>query len=133
MRGMRARPPLLAAGLVAALALTGCGDDSPDTSADGSATSSTSASTGASSPSPSASTGTSIDITIKDGKVTPNGERVTAEVGEPVTLNIDADTAGELHVHSTPEQELEFPRGVSTKMLTIDQPGVVDVEDHELE
>jgi hypothetical protein len=61
------------------------------------------------------------------------GERVTAALGEPVTLNIDADTAGELHVHSTPEQEIEFARGVSTKMLTIDQPGVVDVEDHELE
>jgi len=78
-------------------------------------------------------TGTTIDITIKGGKVDPNGERVKAKVGKPITLNIDAEKAGELHVHATPEQEIEFPAGKSTKKLTIDQPGIVDVEDHELE
>jgi hypothetical protein len=76
---------------------------------------------------------TSIHITIKDGKVTPNGERVKAKVDKPVTLHIDADTAGEIHVHSTPEQEIEFEKGTSTKKLTIKKPGIVDVEDHALE
>ena len=74
-----------------------------------------------------------MDITIKNGKVSPNGDRVKAELGKPITLEIDADTAGELHVHATPEQEIAFGEGQSTKQLTIDKPGIVDVEDHELE
>ena len=77
--------------------------------------------------------GTTVDITIKAGKVTPNGERVKATVGTPVTLHIDADKPGELHVHSSPEQEIAFEAGTSTKKVTIDRPGIVDVEDHELE
>ena len=77
--------------------------------------------------------GTTVDITIKNGKVTPNGDRVKATVGEPVTLHIDADRPGEIHVHSTPEQQIEFAKGTSTKKLTIDKPGIVDVEDHALD
>ena len=77
--------------------------------------------------------GTTIHITIKDGKVTPNGDRVKASVGKPITLHIEADSAGQIHVHSTPEQELAFPKGTSTKKLTIDKPGIVDVEDHALD
>jgi len=76
---------------------------------------------------------TSIDITIKGGKVTPNGDRVKAKVGQPITLNIDADKSGEIHVHSTPEQEIPFGAGKSTKKLTIKKPGIVDVEDHALD
>ena len=113
------RPMIIAVTLmVAALSLTGCSDD-----ANGSPGSHASHDKG----------GTTVDITIKDGKVTPSGDRVKAKVGEPVTLRIDADTAGEIHVHSTPEQEIEFEKGTSTKKLTIDQPGIVDVEDHALE
>ena len=74
-----------------------------------------------------------MDITIKNGKVSPNGDRVEAELGKPITLKIDADTAGELHVHATPEQEIAFGKGTGTKKLTIDKPGIVDIEDHELE
>ena len=77
--------------------------------------------------------GTSIHVTVKDGKVTPNGDRVKAEVDEPITVHIDADTSGEIHVHSTPEQEIDFDKGTSTKRLTIRQPGIVDVEDHALD
>ena len=80
-----------------------------------------------------AGAGTSVHIVIKDGKVTPNGDRVTADVDTPITLHIEADTSGELHVHSTPEQEIAFDKGTSTKTLMIKQPGIVDVEDHELE
>ena len=77
--------------------------------------------------------GTTVDITIKGGKVTPHGDRVKAGVGDPITLRIDADTSGEIHVHSSPEQEIEFDKGTSTEKLTIDQPGIVDVEDHALD
>lgn len=76
---------------------------------------------------------TTVDITIKDGQVAPHGDRIDAEVGRPVVLHIDADRAGEIHVHSTPEQHIDFPQGTSTRKLTIDRPGIVDVEDHALD
>ena len=100
--------------LAAALALTGCSSGSSGSSGSGGGR-------------------TTIDITIRGGKVTPHGGRVKAKVGKPVTLHIDADKAGEIHVHSTPEQHIDFTQGVSVKRLTIDKPGIVDVEDHALD
>ena len=109
---MRRTTALVSALLLTLLSLTACSNDSGSTGSGGTVT---------------------IDITVKNGKVTPHGDRVKAKVGQPVTLNIDADTSGEIHVHSSPEQEIEFDKGTSTKELTIDQPGIVDVEDHALE
>ncbi|MGZ4429833.1 MAG: hypothetical protein ACXVXC_16985 [Nocardioidaceae bacterium] len=102
-----------AAVAVAGLVLAGCGGGSGNSGGSGG--------------------GTTVDITIKGDTVTPNGDRVDAEVGKPVTLKIHADQAGEIHVHSTPEQHIDFPSGHSTRTLTIDKPGVVDVEDHALD
>lgn len=81
------------------------------------------------------STGTTqtIQVTFKGDSVTPNGERVKVKLGSPVVLRIDADRAGEIHVHSTPEQEIPYPAGKSTEKITIDKPGVVDVESHALD
>ena len=132
-------PPVLTALLAAALLTLGaCADDTAAGTPDESASSSPSAESSSASPSGSAKptpkpAGTTIDITLRDGTLDPNGSRVKVKKGEPVTLKIDADKAGELHVHSTPEQEIEFDAGRSTKRLTIDQPGIVDVEDHALE
>ena len=36
-------------------------------------------------------------------------------------------------MHSSPEQEIEYDAGTTDKTLTIDQPGVVDVESHTLD
>ena len=116
MGDMRRTMSLTSALLVAALSLTACSGDS-----------------GGSSGGSGGGKATTIDITIKDGKVTPSGERVQAAVGKPITLKIDADTSGEIHVHSSPEQEIPFEAGTSTKELTIKQPGIVDVEDHALD
>jgi hypothetical protein len=92
----------------AALALTGCGsEDAP------------------------ASDDNVVKITIDGDQITPNGDRVEVSLGEPVTFDITADRAGELHVHSTPEQELAFDEGETKVEATFDQPGVVEVEDHE--
>ena len=45
-----------------------------------------------------------------------------------------ADVPGEIHVHSDPEQELEYDAGTTTvEIAPIDQPGVVDVESHTLD
>jgi plastocyanin len=99
--------PLLLVGLVAA----GCGSDG---------------STGS-------GKATTISITIKDGTVTPNGDRVQVGVGDPITFEITSDVDEELHVHSTPEHEYEIAPGSTTERLTIDKPGIVDVELHHLE
>ena len=131
-RRSRAAIAATAAIALAVLALSGCAsadDSKPEDSA-------TATSTGSSSSDPSSDSspsGVVVDVTFKGDSVTPNGERIDAKVGEPITLNIDAETAGELHVHSTPEQEIAYDAGTSTHEVTFDQPGIVDVESHDLE
>ena len=44
-----------------------------------------------------------------------------------------ADKAGEIHVHSSPEQELQYAAGTTDKTITLDQPGVVEMESHTLD
>ena len=44
-----------------------------------------------------------IEITFADGTVTPNAERIKVQVGQRIELVVKADTAGEIHVHSSPE------------------------------
>ncbi len=73
-----------------------------------------------------------IDVTIKGESVTPNGERFDVNTGQEVQLDVTADAPGEIHVHSTPEQELEYDEGESTLTIEgMDRPGTVDVEVHE--
>ena len=72
-----------------------------------------------------------VEITFSDGSVTPNGERVEVKAGQPIELVVKADEPGELHVHSSPEDELPYGAGTTTLKLTLDQPGVVDVESHD--
>lgn len=74
-----------------------------------------------------------INITFTGDSVSPNGERVEVAVGQPIELVVKAESSGEIHVHSTPEQELEYGAGTTTLKLTIDQPGIVDVESHDPE
>lgn len=75
-----------------------------------------------------------IEVTFSGDEVTPNGERVKVAAGQPIELKVTADAPGEIHVHSTPEQEVEYETGTHTYPLTaIDQPGLVDVESHALE
>lgn len=74
---------------------------------------------------------TSVEIIIENGEASPL-ERVPVEPGEEVELVVKSDEPGSLHVHSSPEQELEYSAGTTTLNLTIDEPGVVDVESHEL-
>lgn len=112
-----------------ALALTGCGDDSEG----GSRTAPDNDVVATTEVPETPPAGTTIRIRITGDKISPAGETIKAEKGKPVNLAIISDRAGELHVHSTPEQHIEFPKGASSATITIDQPGVVDVEDHELD
>ena len=104
--------------VICSVGLVGCGDDS-DSSGGGD---------GKDLPTKT------IDVTISGDGVTPNGDRVDVKVGQPIELVVKADAAGEIHVHSDPEQELEYGSGTTTlKSFTIDKPGIIEVESHQLE
>ena len=154
--GMRRATAWMSAAAVAVVLLTSCGgDDAPEAdvtasptttgtdpsptgapSADQSeptvpTTTESHASTGASEPAPAEPDGVVIAVRLRDGQVTPNGERVRVEAGVPFTFVVESDVAGSLHAHSTPEQSIEFTSGRTSERMTIDQPGIVEVELHE--
>ena len=161
MREITRRPSavtaLTALAAVAALTLAGCGGGGDSTgSAGGEQTSSPSASASAteSSEAPSESPSddatddstdapgdvetddgaVEIEVEIEHGRVTPSGERVDVKIGEPIRFVVDSDAADELHVHSTPARTFRVKPGDDDKQfeLTLNQPGVVEVELHEL-
>ncbi len=75
-----------------------------------------------------------IDVTFSGDSVTPNGERVEVAVGQPIEFDVTADAPGEIHVHSSPEQEFEYDQGSSTIAVEpITAPGVITVESHTLD
>ncbi len=130
----------LAAAAVAALALSGCaGSDEPSPTAEetpaASAPSETPSESAEAAPSEDSAEepddGQAFEIEIEGDRIEPMGKRVKVAAGEPITLKIESDRAAELHVHSSPEQELEVEKGESTLRLTIETPGIVDMEEHE--
>jgi len=75
-----------------------------------------------------------IHVTFDGDSVTPSGERYDVALGQRIELEVTADKPGEIHVHSNPEQEFEYPQGTKTLKLTpITQPGLVTVESHTLD
>jgi hypothetical protein len=75
-----------------------------------------------------------IAITFTGDDVTPNGTDIDVAVGQPLEFDVTADKPGEIHVHSTPEQEFEYDAGTSTfDVKPIQAPGRVTVESHTLE
>lgn len=75
-----------------------------------------------------------IEVEIENGQVTPSGERVDVQIGQPIRFVVDSDTADEIHVHSTPEHSFAFKGGVDDKVFQfkLQRPGVVEAELHEL-
>lgn len=72
-----------------------------------------------------------VKIVIKDGKVSPRGDRFEAKVGQEITLSVTSDAADEIHVHSDPEHTFEVEPGKAQVFsFTIDTPGQVAVEAH---
>jgi hypothetical protein len=76
-----------------------------------------------------------IAITINGSDTDPNGTEIDVKVGQPIEFDVTADKAGEIHVHSSPqEQEFEYPQGSSTfHVKAIGAPGLVTVESHTLD
>lgn len=126
-RGLARLVPLV---LVLAGSLSACGDDAEPSTGSPAASESPSSSS-----SPQGETGSDDTVTLevtREGDIfTPNGERVELAVGQTLVLQVTADEAGELHVHSTPEQDLAYEAGTSEHEITVDRPGVVEVESHD--
>lgn len=78
-------------------------------------------------------TSATVKIVIAGGRATPQGDRVEAKVGQVVRLVITSDVAEQIHVHSDPEHTYDVAAGETvTESFTIDTPGQVAVEAHEL-
>lgn len=102
--------------LVSTLAVTsGCGDDEQPPSGNGEPV--------------------SIEINFEDGTVSPRSAERTIPRGSDIELVIEADQPGELHVHSSPEQQIDYGVGTTTipVKLSNQPPGVVDIESHQLD
>ena len=77
-----------------------------------------------------------VDITIADGKVSPNGEKIDVAVGQQVQLNVTSDADDEIHAHTDDADgyELEVKAGVpATGRFTVASAGSFEVESHHLE
>lgn len=66
-------------GAVAVVGLAGCGSDATTPSGDG---------TPAATQNVSTDQDVTVDMTIKDGKVAPEGKRVEVALGQPIQLNV---------------------------------------------
>jgi len=132
MHRSRLAPVGVLSTLALALALSGCGSDSSDGSRAG-AEQELSATPAAQVSAAPAADAKVIAIKISGDTVEPAGESVQVKPNQPIVLQINSDVAGELHVHSTPEMQIEYPAGGSEITVKLDQPGVVDVEDHALD
>lgn len=133
---------LSSAVLAAVLTLSACGssegqpgDDAGSTpSAPESAATSSESATAAPndpSPSPQKSTVPTVEVRIIGDRVTPNAEQLELTSGETMRFEIVSDRAGELHVHSKPEQYVEFGEGRTREEISVDTPGSVQVEEHD--
>lgn len=127
------RSLLPTAALALTVALGGCADDAdqPQTASGGPSgdVSSSPARDPQTPTSPDA--GPALALRIAGDDVTPTAETITMSAGEVLVVQVDADRPGELHVHASPEQYVEFGQGRSRHRVELDKPGQVDVEEHE--
>lgn len=131
----------LVAALAATAVLAACSDTDDTTPESTEPTSSATPSTGSTpeptvTPSATASeeptpVGPLLSVAIDGEDVQPNAQEIDLATGERLTIEIQSDRAGELHVHSTPEQFIEFDAGTTRTRLVIETPGSVEVEDHD--
>ena len=127
------KPGFVLGVVVSAVAVAGCGSP-PAAPPEVSASESTAAATSsATEPAPSPAAGPVIDVTIAAGTVTPTNTEVDARIGQPIVLEVTSDAIDSLHVHSVPERVFDVqPRAGQRFEFTVDIPGRVDVELHDL-
>jgi Cupredoxin-like domain len=132
VRAFRSTSAMVAVGVAVAITLAGCGSGD-DSSGSSSATRSTSAPAASTGPSAPSAAGTSIDVTIAGGEVTPDpSRRVEVKTGDRIHLTVTSDTADEIHVHGYDIEKEVSAGGTITIDFTADIPGQFEVEAHEL-
>jgi hypothetical protein len=128
------RSVLTGSALIVGLALSGCAAEAPGadpSTTPPSPTTSDATDTATGAPTSTTPVGVTIDISLEDGRFTPQGKTIKVPLGEPVTLSITSDVAGELHVHDDAGTPVPFTVGATTKELRFEAPGVIEVEDHD--
>ncbi|EFQ82511.1 hypothetical protein HMPREF0063_11720 [Aeromicrobium marinum DSM 15272] len=125
----------IAAATAACLAvLAGCGsDEEPPPSAAPTSAAPTTAAPEA--PVEEVDEGVVVEITYTADGVSPRGDRVDVVVGEPVTLRVTnpGGLTDELHVHTEPDASFAItPTTDEDFVVTVDRPGQVAVESHDL-
>jgi len=124
---------LAALAAASALLLAGCGGSADSGAASGTPAASASSAVPQMSDQQAPPEQVVVDVTIKDGKVTPTNEQLQAKVGDPIVVRVDSDAADQLHVHSNPEHTFTVePKSGQSFQFTVTVPGKVDVELHEL-
>lgn len=121
-------------GVLVSAVVAGCGSPAA-TPPEAPSSSSTAgpATSSASESSAGAAVGPVVNITIAAGTVTPTNAQVDAGVGQPIVLEVTSDATDSLHVHSIPERVFDVqPRAGQRFEFTVDIPGRVDVELHDL-
>ncbi|GGU29483.1 hypothetical protein [Nocardioides albus] len=74
-----------------------------------------------------------VQINFSGDSVDPHGSKIEVPLGHSVELDVTADAAGEVHVHSDPEQSAAY--GVGTTRISLGKfeiPGQYEVESHTL-
>lgn len=121
-------------GVLVSAVVAGCGSPTA-TPPEAPSSSSTAgpATSSASESSAGAAVGPVVNITIAAGTVTPTNAEFDAGVGQPIVLEVTSDATDSLHVHSIPERVFDVqPRAGQRFEFTVDIPGRVDVELHDL-
>lgn len=132
---------LAAVALLAAPVLAGCGSESstaaatnhadhgsiPSATSEASPSETASATTSAS-PTETQPEGTTIRISVTDGKVTPPALVEQVGLGESVTLVVTSDVADEVHLHGYDAHADLVAGQEGTFTFTADIPGVFEVE-----
>jgi plastocyanin len=146
--GLRRLGGALLAPVLLGLALSGCTSPpagtatpapTPEVTSATPSASPTASPTASATPSPPATSEpadqVTIDITIADGQVSPNGDKVKVKVGQPVVLNVTSDQHDEIHAHTSEDGfSLDVPAGKKvTGSFTLTSPGSYEVESHHLE
>lgn len=84
-------------------------------------------------PPPTAADATVVNISIAGGVVTPTNGQAQGRVGTPIVLKVGSDVPDSLHVHSVPEHTFQVEARPDQQFeFTVDVPGQVDIELHDL-
>lgn len=82
-------------------------------------------------PAPAPTPGTTVEISVHDGKVSPTPGRTEVEKGRTVRLEVRSDRDDTLHVHGY-DKEARLPAGRTVALtFTADRTGLFEVETHE--